>query len=282
MAEPSHVRGTTASRVREGMADRLAELAAADEPTGGSKKPAPLERKKSGKVSRRGLPHHRGAKGGEQVVEVIDEVARSQEMVAQLLAKPINPEMEEAKAEALAAEVTLVKAIEVAMVARQESAQVKDELERVRAELAAANAKSRNCTEELAKAIEAAKKAETAAAEAKDRVTAAIEETARAEKAAIKAVSDSEAAVAAVETAQTTTQKAAEAYEKAQAVTKTEDENVKGIRKAAERAQWLLDDAKKAEASVVTSIPKLEGAALTKQQKASEVSRASHKLRMEV
>ena len=278
MTEPSSAMRTTAPRAPDAGADPSDDMGAGEQTRS---KPAPPERKKSGRSSRRS-PSRGAHASKESVGEVIDEVTRSQDMVAQLLARAINPEMEAAKKDALAVEQSLAKAMEVAMVARQESAQVKDELERVRAELRSAESKSKSCDKDLETAIEVAKKAETAASESKERAMAAVDATDKAEKAAIKAAADAEAAVVAVETAQVAVEKAKEAYEKAQTVTKEEDENVKGVRKAAERAQWQLDDAKKAETTVATSIPKLEGAALTKQQKASEVSRSSHKLRMEV
>lgn len=181
-------------------------------------------------------------------------------MVTQLLARSMSPEMEQAKANALSAENAVVKALDIAMCARQESAQVKDELERVRAELAVANAKAKECADATARAVDLAKKAAGSAEEASAKVANAVNEKDKAEKNAAKAVTDAEAAATAVETAQKTVYKAAEAYEKAQTVTKEEDENVKSIKKQAERAQWTLDDAKKAEATVVSSIPKVPSA----------------------
>ena len=204
--------------------------------------------------SRRG-PHVGvgGRNGPVSVVPVMTDADRAREMVISLLARK-HPAIEAAQAEALQCEEDAVKAIEVGMVSRQDSAQVKDVLEKARAAQTEAEAKAKETEEAATKAQReseaAAKQAELSTAQ----VAKTKDAVAKAEVAAVNAVAASEQANLAAEEAQKEAYRVTELYDKAKAACKEEDDNFKSIKKSAERAAWTLDDSKKLETKLAAEV----------------------------
>jgi hypothetical protein len=183
---------------------------------------------------------------------------RAREMVISLLGRTLTPEFEAIKEECQRIELEAMKAIESAMHARQESSQVKDVLEKARAEQAVADAKARDKTLVFEKAEARLTSSNKIAEEAKANVTKTKETERQAVLNAENAVSQQEEMKKNVENAQEEVFKAVEAGDKALAVLKEAEDEAKAAKKQAERTLVNIDQTKKEQSQAAAAIAKAE------------------------